>query len=383
MLDLLAAHFLFAAFTALFTIIPPYVLDRGGEEWQIGIVVGSFGVVGLVVRPFAGRWINLLGAKRVAVAGSAVFALSSVLYLAAVNVWLLIPVRMLQGIGLAMAPVATSTIVANLAPAHRRGEAMAYMGNAIAVASLYAPVIGFSLLSEFGFASSFLFAAAMATLGALAAMGISPARIDVPVSGEAAGRVPLISRPAIFPTVIMISYTINMAPVSTFLPLLAEDRGLGNPGLFFTVNSLTTIFALMVSGAVADRLGRSAVIVPGLLSSAASMLLLTVAGNRPTFLGAAFMSGAGFGLLQPGVQSLTVDRVAPRERSSAMATLQSAWDIGGSGAAFALGPVAALTSVAATFGMAGVGNLLGVTGLLVGRARPGGRPPVQAERSAH
>ena len=149
----------------------------------VGVIfVVVFGVVGLVVRPFAGRWVYRLGAKRVAVAGSAVFALSSVLYLASVNVWLLIPVRMLQGVGLAMAPVATSTIVANLAPAHRRAEAMAYMGNAIAVAGLYAPVVGFALLSEFGFAASFLFAATVALLGSESRMAISPTHSRSPSS---------------------------------------------------------------------------------------------------------------------------------------------------------------------------------------------------------
>jgi len=46
---------------------------------------------------------------------------------------------MTQGVGLAIAPVATST---NLAPEARKGESMSYMGNSISVPQLYAPPFG-------------------------------------------------------------------------------------------------------------------------------------------------------------------------------------------------------------------------------------------------
>ena len=95
-LNLLVGHFMFASYSALLTIIPPYVFHRGGQEWQLGIIVGSFGIVGIFIRPFAGRWISLLGAKRVAVAGTVIVAAGSLLYIGALSPWWLIPVRMLQ-----------------------------------------------------------------------------------------------------------------------------------------------------------------------------------------------------------------------------------------------------------------------------------------------
>ena len=368
-LNLLTGHFLFASFSSLFAVIPPYVLDRGGREWEIGVVVGSFGVVAMVVRPLAGRWIYALGPKRVAFAGVGIFAVASVLYIPAPSVLWVVPVRMLQGVGMAMAPVATSTIVANLAPATKRAEAMSYMGNSIAVSNLYAPVLGFWLLTQYGFSASFLYSAASAVLGSIAALGISSARTMVAV-GEASGRsVPLVSRGALFPTAVFLSYTITTAPITTFLPLLAESRRLGNPGLFFSVNSATTILFMLMSGPIADRLGRAPVIIPGLVLTALSMFLLTVASKQLMFLMAGFLTGAGFGMIQPGIQSLTVDRVPPRERSSAMATLQAAWDIGGSGGAFVLGPIAGAMGVAATFGVVGVGTLLGTVGFVAGNVR--------------
>ena len=243
------------------------------------------------------------------------------------------------------------------------------MGNSIAVSSLYAPVLGFWLLSRYGFSASFVYSAASALLACVLALGISAARTRVPVGEASSKRVPLISRAALFPTAVFLGYTITVAPVNSFLPLLAGSRDLGNPGLFFTVHSLTAMIVMLAAGPFSDRVGRGAVIVPGLLSAASAMLLLMSASNRWMFLGGAFLTGAGFGLIQPGIQSLAIDRVAPRERSSAMATLQSAWDIGGSGGAFVLGPIAGALGVGATFGIASVGAFLSAAGFIPASAR--------------
>lgn len=360
---------MFVSYTSLFAVIPLYVLDSGGEKWHIGIVIGSFGVVSLFIRPFVGRWVNVFGPKYVVVFGLGIFAIAALLFIPAFSVWWLVPVRMLRGIGLAMTPVATSTIVANLSPPTRRAEGMAYMGASIGVASLYAPVLGFWLSNQYGFEAAFIFSSAAALLGALFALRLSSSRINSTPGETSTEKVPLISRAAIFPTLIFISYTATTAPVSTFLPLIAEENGLGNPGLYFTVHSLTMMITLLGAGVIADRIGRPAVIIPGLLAAAAAMFLLMTASNQAMLLTSAFLAGAGFGLFQPGIQSLTVDRVTARERGSAMATLQSSWDIGSSGTSFALGPIAGMLSVAATFGVVGVGALMGAVGFIVGNAR--------------
>ena len=188
-------------------------------------------------------------------------------------------------------------------------------------------------------------------------LGMATARINLPVQPGAHGdKVPLINRHALFPTIVFVTYTLTTAPVSTFLPILAEERNFGNPGLYFTMYSITSMISLAVSGTVSDRLGRGAVIVPGLLVVGAGMFILATAEIRLLFMFSGVLSGLGFGMLQPAMQSLIVDRVPPRERSSALATLQSGWDIGGSGAA-------------ATFAIAGAGTVLGAVGYVAGSVR--------------
>ena len=368
-LNLLVAHCLFVSYTAMFTIIPLYVLERGGNETELGIVIGSFGIVGLLVRPLAGRWVYSVGAKQVAAVGTAVFGIATLLHIAAFDVWLIIPARVVQGVGMAIGPVATATIVANLAPGHRRAEAMSYMGNSISAASLYSPWVAFYLLDTFGFANAFVFAGAAGFIGSAIAMTLSSSRTNIPAAAEASYKAPLINRGALFPTLIFVTYTITTAPVNTFLPQIAVERSLGNPGLYFTMYAVLSMVSMAVAGRVSDRLGRGTVIVPGLVVVATGMFIMTTAHQQWLFLSAGVLNGLGFGMIQPAMQSLTVDRVPARERSSALATLQQGWDIGGSGGAFALGPLASVTGAAATFAIAGSGTLLGAVGFVAGSVK--------------
>ena len=384
-LTLLAGHFMFAGYTATLTIIPPFAIDLGGDPaYHLPIIVGAFGIVGLAIRPFGGQWIYTLGPKRVAVAGTIIVALGSLSYIFALSPWWLIPMRMLQGVGLALGPVATSTIVANLAPHTRRAEAMAYMGNAINISFLYAPFIASFLYEYAGSHNAFLFSALAAAVGTAACCRISSSRISFqqpapsPGGSGAGDKPPLVARSAIFPTLVFLTYTFTTAPTNTYLPLLAHEKNLGNPGLYYTVFSIVSMFAMAAAGPVADRFGRATVIVPGLLSVAVSMFVLNGSFFQAMFLSGGFFAGLGFGMLQPGVQSLTVDRAPMRERSAAMATLQQAWDVGGSFGAFVIGPVQGVIGTANTFGLTGVGALIGALGFVIGNARTPTKLPGQA-----
>ena len=373
-LNLLVAHLLLAGFFSLFIVVPEFIVELGGQAWEIGVIVATFGLAGVIVRPLSGKWILKSGPKRVVLLGISLFVGSTILYIPLPSEWWIVPVRMIQGVGLAIAPVATSTIVANLAPNARRGEGMSYMGNGISIAQLYAPPLGVFLYVKYGFEVAFTVAAALAFMAFLIALFISDpkTRMPEPAAGEKteyADVAPLISRAAIFPAFVFLAYAFTMAPVSTFLPFLAEEKGLPedfNPGFYFTVLSGMTMLTTLISGRISDRFGRGSVIVPGLAMVSVAMFLLSQSFVVLMFMGAAFVHGVGYGLIYPGINSLVVDRVPVNERGSALATLQQAWDVGASGGNFVLGPVTGLFGFASAFVIVGVGAVTGAIGYLAG-----------------
>ncbi len=355
-------QFIFAGFTAQYTVIPEYVVHRGGEEWQLGIVIGSFSIATMLVRPHMGRWVGRVGPRKAGVLAGIVFAAAVLLYMPVTNVWLMVPVRMLNGIGMALGSIAAFTAAANLAPPTRRGEGMGFASIAVSVGGIWAPLVGFYLLDEVSFEWAFIALAAACAMSGLCAAGMRSAVGEAQSGWDSADGedIPLISKPALFPTFILLTHTVTLAPLITFLPAFAEDRDLGNPGLFWTLYSLVSIGVMLVSGRTADKMGRASVIIPGLAFSVGAMFILLAVDSRPLFLVAAAVYGIGFGLLQPGLQAFMFDRVPARERSAAVATNAYAWEIGESGGALALGPVAGVWGVASTFAIVGAINAGGL-----------------------
>jgi len=369
-INLLVAHLLLAGFFSLFMVVPGFIDKLGGKEWEIGVIIATFGLAGVIFRPMAGKWILKSGPKRVIMFGILIFVGTTVLYIPLPSEWWIVPVRMAQGVGLAIAPVATSTVVANLAPESRRGEGMSYMGNSISIAQLYAPPIGFFIADSFSFSLAFIVASAVALVSFFVCLTMSDSRTRMPITPQNENEMseaPFISRAAIFPTLIFLTYAFTMAPVSTFLPMLSDVRELSvNPGFYFTILSGMTMLTTLLSGRIADKFGRSAVIIPGLTLVSIAMFMLSGSFTSAMFFGAAFFHGVGYGLIYPGINSLVIDRVPANERGSAIGTLQQAWDIGASGGNFIVGPIIGALGVGSAFVVVGAGAATGVVGFITG-----------------
>ena len=372
-INLLVAHLLLAGFFSLFMVVPGFIDKLGGKEWEIGVIIATFGLAGVIFRPMAGKWILKSGPKRVIMFGILIFVGTTVLYIPLPSEWWIVPVRMAQGVGLAIAPVATSTVVANLAPESRRGEGMSYMGNSISIAQLYAPPIGFFIADSFSFSLAFIVASAVALVSFFVCLTMSDSRTRMPITPQNENEMsdaPFISRAATFPTLISLTYAFTMAPVSTFLPMLSDVRELGvNPGFYFTILSGMTMLTTLLSGRIADKFGRSAVIIPGLTLVSVAMFMLSGSFTSGMFFGAAFFHGVGYGLIYPGINSLVIDRVPANERGSAIGTLQQAWDIGASGGNFIVGPIIGALGVGSAFVVVGAGAATGVVGFITGNRK--------------
>ena len=358
----------FGSFFYLLSVLPEYVDAIGGSEWQVGLIVGGWGLVPVLLRPFAGRWSDRGRRKRLQRIGLAATVLALVLMTRSEDVASLFVLRLVQGVGVTLFPTAAASMAAELAPPLRRGEGLGYFGVATGFAQMITPALGVAIAHAWGFDAVFLVAGATA---ALTLAVVHPVR-EPPRQQQAGGSSALIPRRAIFPMLIFLSVTFSFVAASAFLPLLGSERGLGNAGLFFLASGWGAIVSRPVAGRVSDRLGRVPVIVPGLAATCAAMWLLGVAGAPPLMWLAGAAAGVGLGAAHTGLLSLAVDRVPADEKGRAAAVLQLAWDFGGLSGAIALGVVAELLGVVAVYWTAGAVVLAALAALLAAGARPGG-----------
>lgn len=320
-LTTLSTFTLFTSFYFLLVTLPLYIKELGGSESVIGFIIGIFTISAVLLRPHLGREVDRRGRKNILLAGMLVFLLSIPLYNYTRSVTSLLMLRVLHGIGWGAATTAATTLIADIAPLRRRGEAMGIFGMAANVAMAIGPAASILLLDASGFSMLFAVCAAIALAALLLVLPVSETMVVHP-------KAPLFSREAFFPSAVMFTVTLTYGSIVSFLPLFARMKGISNPGIFFTVFAVTLILVRVLAGKISDIKGRRFVIMPGMLSITLGLIVLSSADSLPGFLAAALLYGIGFGSIHPALIALLVDRVGEKGRGAAMGTFTAAFDLG-------------------------------------------------------
>jgi MFS family permease len=349
---LFSAHFQFAAFFMVNLTLPLYL--ENARDWEIGIVVGAMGAIAILLRPFTGRWADREGRRPLLLLGAATVVAAFAAYAITDEVIPLIGVRILHGAGMTVYTTASLTLVADLAPSRRRGEAVGFLNMGNNLTQVYAPILAFAIATQWGFRPLFAIAVGSAVVSLLVAQAVhDPIPRHKRTDGHGLLSPPppgaLISRSALPPSAVFLPVTITMASIWAFLPLFARDRDLGDPGLFFTLFGLTLVLVRPLAGLSSDRWGRALIIVPGLALSALAMAFLSMAQSQAAFLMVAVLFGVAFAMGHTGLLALTVDRSTVEERGVAMATFALTWDVGATAGPIALGVVAGASSYATVY----------------------------------
>ena len=343
----------------LFAILPLFVVQElHGAESQVGMIMGAFAIAAVLTRPFSGRMVSIWSRKSGLSLGTFIYCLAPALYTLAGSVSVLLGLRFFHGIGIAIYTTASSVFVADLSPPARRGEAMGYYGMALNLSMTIGPALGAYFVGTIGFINLFWFSSVLALASFLLTQFIhEPKR--TPPSHTTAERPPLFSRSALFPSLIAVCMTMTFGTVVSFLPLFVQAHQLGNPGLFFTVYSITVVLSRPFAGRLSDRFGRPAVIIPGMLLLTTAMTVLAFSTAQFGMLSAAILQGFGFGGVQPALMAQVVDQSTDHDRGPALATLMGAFDVGVGLSSIGLGLVLEATDFTTTFLCAAAIGLLG------------------------
>ncbi|HEY8905074.1 MAG TPA: MFS transporter, partial [Rhodoferax sp.] len=104
----------------------------------------------------AGRLGDIVGRRRLLLAGIALFTVASVLCGAAPTLWLLIAARAVQGLGAAIMMALTMALVGEAVPKEKTGSAMGLLGTMSAVGTALGPTLGGVLIAGCGWQAIFL-----------------------------------------------------------------------------------------------------------------------------------------------------------------------------------------------------------------------------------
>lgn len=137
------ANFLMAcSFHLLMPSIPLYITEKlGVAQSNTGIVLASYTLALLMVRPFSGFLVDLYARKTVLLIGFSLFVLMFFGYFWATTVTVLVLVRIFHGAAWGLASIATTTLAIDLIPSERRAEGISIAGTFMNLAMAIGPFI--------------------------------------------------------------------------------------------------------------------------------------------------------------------------------------------------------------------------------------------------
>ncbi|KRC17597.1 MFS transporter [Acidovorax sp. Root217] len=135
--------------------LPTLAQAFGASFQQVQWVVLAYLLAITTVVVSVGRLGDLLGRRRLLLAGIALFTGASLLCGLAPSLWLLIAARAVQGLGAAVMMALAMALVADAVPKARTGSAMGLLGTMSAVGTALGPTLGGVLIAGWGWPALF------------------------------------------------------------------------------------------------------------------------------------------------------------------------------------------------------------------------------------
>lgn len=341
-------------FGATLPVLPRYVsgpLD--GSDLAVGIVVGSYAISAILLRPFIGRMGDLHGRRLLIMVGASVTGIGMLAHIPADSISLLIGARLIVGAGQGAIFVGAATLINDLAPPDRRGQAASYFSVAIYTGLGFGPFIGETLLARGSYDLVWgVVTAAMA--GAVAIASFLPKGLpltyddDEPIV-ERTGISKVLHPDGLGPGIILFLGVVGFIGFNTFVPLYGEEIGLDDVAAVFLLFSGVVLLVRLVGSRLPDTFGPIVVGTVALAAGATGLLGIAIWQSPVGLYVFTVVLAVGSSLLYPALMTAAVNAAPERERSSAVATFTMFFEIASALGGAVLGIVASLSSYSGAF----------------------------------
>jgi MFS family permease len=327
----------------------------GGDVRDIGWVLGFGSIVGLLLRPWMGQWIDRLGVHRSCGLGCALFILGALGSIALEDVgWEMMALRSAFVLGAAFVFASSLAYVSQTCPPERRTEAIGVLGAGGFLGMLLGPGLGDLIVegesrSRGRFTALFLVAAAAAALSVVILF-----RLRDSAARHRSRRVRLADFfgaalrhwPGTIFFVVAVFGVCMAVPVGFLADYIDSERlvipGHSAIGLYFLGHAGWGLVVRLASRRVPDRRGRRKVLIAGTLFMGAGMFsFLWVSPERAwLLLVPGVICGTGHALMFHTMMSLSLDPFPLELRGTASALALMVLDLGSIAGAPILGLIA-------------------------------------------
>ncbi|MCM3627549.1 MFS transporter [Paenibacillus glycanilyticus] len=387
---------LFLSLQMLLSPFPTYAKEQfHPNNFALSLVTSLFALAAIVTRFVTAALLRKVHRNVILFVGLVLAAIATVLYPFAGSMTSLLVLRAIFGVGFGMTSTIIPTLVSQIIPKKRTGEGIGYFGLSTSIAMSLGPMIGLSVIKEFGFTS-------LAMIGTIALVLIIPlllvtrsipkqpdhadssqkanaANASERSSGTSAARM-------MVPALLNVLMSVTYGGILGFIALYGAQNHIDQIGLFFLFIVFTVFVIRPISGKLFDRRGPMPIVIPGALVVIASLIILSYAHSLPLIIVSALLYGFGFGAIQPTTQAWMLREAAPHQVSFANSLYYNTIDLGVAAGSMLLGIIASATSYSVMYRYAAVAMvifmLVYLVSLFAGRKNKASVPAAARENTA-
>ncbi|MCC6532070.1 MAG: MFS transporter [Burkholderiales bacterium] len=316
-------------------VLPLFAHALGASPREIGWIVIASTIPGILVSFPAGAISDWIGKRRVIMGSLVVFATAPLLYLLVATSWQLMAVRFYHGFATAIFGTVATAAIAERYPERRAAMLSTYSSVTIVGRSL-APFVGGMLISLASFHSVYVACALSGILAWFAGMLLPseapPARVGKPAFPRffAALSAVLASRAIVLTSIVEAAQYLAFGAVEAFLALYAASIGIQpwEIGIILGVQLVSVVLIKPVMGTLSDRIGRRAIIAPGLAVEVAALASLPLAHGVITLSALSLAFGIGFATVTSSTSALVADYAKAGQFGASVGVLRTIMDIG-------------------------------------------------------
>ena len=318
-------------------LISTYATWLGAGAVLVGTISGLYFGVAFAARPISGPAITILDKKKLMVATYTLGFLTNIGYALAGSVPVFIAARVVHGLQFAFVGSLNLTIASDNLPREKLGSGIGIFGIGGALATAIGPSIGIAVRNmaenlwgeRAGYTAVFLVGALFMLLGVIPC-AMLPLKKQSKEERAALGKwyKNILSVETIPASILLGLISLSNILYSTYMVPYAEELGIENIGLFFTVYAIFLLGARPLFGKLSDKVGMDKVMYPSLIIFALSFVAAGFGRSMGWMLVAAVLDALGYGALNPTIQTLCIRTVEAERRGVASNTQYFGMDLG-------------------------------------------------------
>ena len=328
---------------ALMSTVTEYATSMGTSAAIAGLVSGIYIFGGLCSRIYSANALEKRNWNRLAIIFLSVHFFACIFYFFADNVYVLLLVRFIHGLGFGATSTAIVTIASAILPKKRFGEAFGYfmLGTTISVG--LGPYISGYFYDNWGAFGSFGLATTFAALGLLCILlldidkfeSIHNAEIEKTIENESLAMEDGLEEKGKFRAILDRILEVPAVPVSLFVGLTslgyvsilsfyrlyaAQVDLVGAFSIFFLLYSVVLLISRPIAGKIQDSYGDKIICYTGIIAQSIGLFLIAFMPSSITVFICAVCAALGFGTLNSACTAIVTRNTTANRRPFAIST---------------------------------------------------------------